>query len=115
MEQPKSMVDTVRKREEEVEVSDICVIEHKVLHLLSNVVDMQEFSGDGICRFIKTNHKLHHLIVAVSPLYPEDGRGKRMDEFVESLKGFRKVYSFLKHIDDWNEDYSCQIRILSNK
>ena len=76
------MVDTVRKREEEVEVSDICVIEHKVLHLLSNVVDMQEFSRDGICRFIKTNHKLHHLIVAVSPLYPEDGRGKRMDEFV---------------------------------
>lgn len=111
----KSMVDTVRKREEEVEASDICVQEHKVLHLLSNVVDMPEFSGDDIRRFIKANHKLHHLIVAVSPFYPEDGRGKRMDEFVESLKDFRKVYSFQKHIDDWDEDYSCQIRILSNR
>lgn len=112
---PKSMVDTVRKHEEEVEASDICVQEHRVLHLLSNVVDMPEFSGDGIRRYIKANHKLHHLIVVVSPFYPEDGRGKRMDEFVESLNGFRKVYSFQKHVDDWDEDYSCQIRILSNR
>lgn len=112
---PKSMVDIVKKREEEVEARDICVQERKVFHLLSNVVDMPEFSGDGIRRFIEYNNELHHLIVAVSPFYPEEGRGKRMDEFVESLKGFRKVYSFQKHVDDWDNDYSCQIRILSNK
>lgn len=112
---PKSMVDIVKKREEEVEARDICVQERKVFHLLSNVVDMPEFSGDGIRRFIEYNNELHHLIVAVSPFYPEEGRGKRMVEFVESLKGFRKVYSFQKHVDDWDNDYSCQIRILSNK
>lgn len=110
-----SMVDIVKKREEEVESRDICVQERKVFHLLSNVVDMPEFSGDGIRRFIEYNNELHHLIVAVSPFYPEEGREKRMDEFVESLKGFRKVYSFQKHVDDWDNDYSCQIRILSNK
>ena len=29
-------------------------------------------------------------------------------------EGFKKVYSFQKHIDEWKEDYSCQIRILDN-
>ena len=112
---PRSMVDIVKKREEEVEARHICVQECKVLHLLSNVVDMPEFSGDGIRRYVEYNNRLHHLIVAVSPFYPEEGRGKRMDEFAESLKGFRKVYSFQKHVDDWDKDYSCQIRILSNR
>lgn len=37
-----------------------------------------------------------------------------MDEFVESLKGFVKVYSFQKYVDDWDKDYSSQIRILFN-
>lgn len=112
---PKSMVDIVKKYEEDVETADICVQEHKVLHLLSNVVDMPEFSGEGVRRFIGANHQLYHVIIAVSPFYPEEGRGKRMDEFAESLNGFSKVYSFQKHVDDWQEDYSCQIRILSNK
>lgn len=93
----------------------ICVQERKVLHLLSNVVDMPEFSGNGIRRYVECNNKLHHLIVAVSPFYPEEGRGKRMDEFAESLEEFRKVYSFQKHVEDWDKDYSCQIRILSNR
>lgn len=112
---PKSMVDVVKKHEEEVEAVDICVQERKVLHLLSNVVDMPEFSGEGVRRFVGDNHRLHHLIIAVSPFYPEEGRGKRMDEFVESLNEFIKVYSFQRHVDDWEEDYSCQIRILSNR
>ena len=38
-----------------------------------------------------------------------------MDEFAESLNGFKKVYSFQKHIDDWDKNYSCQIRVLSNR
>jgi len=112
---PKSMVDVLRKREEEVEATDICVQERKVLHLLSNVVDMPEFSGNGIRRFVFVNINLNHLIIGVSPFYPEEGRGKRMDEFAESLNGFKKVYSFQKHIDDWDKNYSCQIRVLSNR
>lgn len=58
---PKSMVDVLRKREEEVEATDICVQERKVLHLLSNVVDMPEFSGNGIRRFVFANINLNHL------------------------------------------------------
>lgn len=38
-----------------------------------------------------------------------------MDEFAESLEEFRKVYYFQKHVEDWDKDYSCQIRILSNR
>ncbi len=68
---PKSMVDVLRKREEEVEATDICVQERKVLHLLSNVVDMPEFSGNGIRRFVFANINLNHLIIGVSPFYPK--------------------------------------------
>ena len=44
-----------------------------------------------------------YLLVCVSPFYPEDGRGKRMDEFGDKLVEFKTLYSFEKHIENWNE------------
>lgn len=34
-----------------------------------------------------------------------------IDEFCSKLQGYRCVYKFQKHIDEWSEKYSCQIRI----
>lgn len=50
----------------------------------------------------------------VSPFYPEEGRGKRMDEFCDSLEGFQKVYSFQKHIDEWKESLTVRYCTLNN-
>lgn len=93
---------------------DICLQENTVVHIMSNIVDMPEFSGEGLRKILGTTPHYGHIIVMVSPFYPEEGRGKRMDEFCDSLESFQKVYSFQKHIDEWKENYSCQIRILDN-
>ena len=111
---PKTWISTIVAQEQAIHPEDLCIQEDYVIHLLSNVVDMPEFSGDGILRVLNANKKSYHVIVMVSPFYPEEGRGKRMDIFAERLKGFKQVYSFQKHREDWKEDYSCQIRIYDN-
>lgn len=108
------MLTAINKKEESVEPEDICVQENTVMHILSNVVDMPEFSGNGIRRYLSSTRRLRHIIIIASPFYPEDGRGKRIDDFSDSLNGFHSIYSFQKHIDEWDEDFSCQIRILYN-
>lgn len=111
---PNALLTTINRKEEGVEPEDLCVQENTVMHILSNVVDMPEFSGDGIRRFLNSSGRLRHIIIMASPFYPEDGRGKRMDDFSDSLNGFHSIYSFQRHIDEWDEDFSCQIRILDN-
>lgn len=87
----------------------------KILFYISyHVVDMPEFSGVGIRRFLSSAKALRHILVMASPFYPEERRGKRMDDFCDSLNGFHPIYSFQKHIDEWKEDFSYQIRILDN-
>lgn len=111
---PNALLTTINKKEEGVEPEDLCVQENTIMHILSNVVDMPEFSGDGIRRYLNSARRLRHIIIMASPFYPEEGRGKRIDDFCDSLNGFRPIYSFQKHIDEWKEDFSCQIRILDN-
>lgn len=111
---PKAMLIPINKKEENISQEDICIQEKIVVHILSNIVDMPEFSGKGLLKILKTTSHYRHVIVLVSPFYPEDGSGKRMDEFCDSLEGFEKIYSFQKHTDEWKENYSCQIRIMSN-
>lgn len=111
---PNALLTTINKKEENIGSADLCIQENTVLHILSNVVDMPEFSGVGIRRFLSSAKALRHILVMASPFYPEEGRGKRMDDFCDSLNGFHPIYSFQKHTDEWKEDFSCQIRILDN-
>lgn len=111
---PKAILTPINKREENISLEDVCLQEKIVVHILSNIVGMPEFSGKGLIRVLDSTPHYRHVIVMVSPFYPEEGRGKRMDEFCDSLKGFQEVYSFQKHIDEWKEDYSCQIRVMDN-
>lgn len=111
---PFALVLSINKNEESVLPEDLCMQEYTILHILSNVIDMPNFSGEGIRNYLCSAKNYRHVIVIVSPFYPEEGRGKRMDEFCNLLDGFKIVYSFQKHIDEWKEDYSCQIRILDN-
>lgn len=111
---PKTMLSAICKKEENISKEEICLQERLVVHILSNIVDMPEFSGKGIIEILTSTPNCRHVIIMVSPFYPEEGRGKRMGEFCDSLEGFKKIYSFQKHVDEWKEDYSCQIRILDN-
>lgn len=111
---PKTMTSTIQKKEEEIQPEDILTQESIVVHLLSNIVDMPEFSGDGIIGYIESNKRIRHIVICVSPFYPEEGRGKRMEDFGNRLSGFKCIHSFERHIEDWDKDFSCQIRIYDN-
>lgn len=111
---PDVMISTIMKEEVDIQPKEICVQENTIIHLLSNIVDMPQFNGAGIRKYLKSASRCRNIIVIVSPFYQEEGRGKRMDIFVDTLKDFHKIYSFQKHKDDWKENYSCQIRILDN-
>ena len=38
-----------------------------------------------------------------------------MDEFGDMLRGMRCVYKLEKHIEDWKNSFSCQIRIFVSR
>lgn len=82
-----------------------------VIHIFSNVLDIIEFERHNIARILNSDMSHNHILVCVSPFYQENGRGGLMDEFGDMLHGMRCEYKFEKHIDEWENPYSCQIRI----
>lgn len=82
-----------------------------VIHIFSNVLDIIEFERHNIARILNSDMSHNHILVCVSPFYQENGRGALMDEFGSMLQGMRCEYKLDKHIDDWKNQFSCQIRI----
>ena len=111
---PTALRTLICKPEEEVDSDDILVQRNIVVHLLSNIVDLPNFIGDGVREFLAMNNNSFNIIICVSPYYAEEGRGKRMENFGKSLKGFNQIYKLEKHTDEWDNDFSCQIHIYSN-
>ncbi len=106
---------SIAKKEEDLTLSDFPLAERTTIHILANIIDMPEFYGNNVLRYLNSNKHLRHILICVSPFYPIEGRGQRMYRFGEKLNGFKRVYCFQRHIDDWKENYSCQIHIYDNK
>ena len=82
-----------------------------VIHIFSNVIDLDDFDGDSVLSLLNEDKSRNNIIVCVSPYYQEATRGKRMKEFGDKLQGHTLVYKLEKHTDDWDKPYSCQIYI----
>ena len=82
-----------------------------VLHVFSNVIDLPEFNINHVAEMLNDDVSHNNIIICVSPFYKEDSRGKRMDTFGQLLRHYRQIYKFQRHIDEWKNDYSCQIQI----
>lgn len=101
----------IQKNDKQIREDDLMPKSNTVIHILSNIVDLDNFQGNRILSLLNEDKKHNNIIICVSPYYQEDSRGKRIDEFCSKLQGYRCVYKFQKHIDEWSEKYSCQIRI----
>lgn len=112
---PDISIWSINKTEENVDAFDFPRCDLPTIHLLSNVIDMPEFVGDNIIRYLNINYKYRQVVVCVSPFYAKDGRGQRMYDFGNRLVTHKRIYTFEKHIDDWKEDFSCQIHIYDNQ
>lgn len=107
-------IQSVNKTDGQLNEEDIKSTRNIVLHILSNVVDLDDFDGSRIIDMLNSDNRHHNVVLCVSPFYQENGRGERMDNFDRQLKRFKTHYRFQKHTDDWDKPYSCQIRIWSN-
>lgn len=86
-----------------------------IIHIFSNVIDLEEFEGDRIADILSQDKSNNNIIVCVSPYYQEGTRGKRMEEFGKKLQGYSLRYKFEKHTDEWEKPYSCQIHIYTSR
>ncbi len=84
-------------------------------HLFSNVIDMPEFPIDVLADYLNGDSGHTNVLIGVSPFYPKEGRGIRMSQFSNLLHLYRCHFALEKHVDEWREDYSCQIRIWTSK
>lgn len=82
-----------------------------VIHLFSNVLDIIEFERHNIASILNSDMSHNHILVCVSLFYQENGRGALMDEFGNMLRSMRCEYKLEKHTDDWENPFSCQVRI----
>lgn len=106
-----AIISAVCKKDYQINGDDINPKSSTVIHIFSNVIDLDDFDGDGILSLLNEDKSHNNIIVCVSPYYQEATRGKRMKEFGDKLHGYTLVYKLEKHIDDWDKPYSCQIYI----
>ena len=104
-------VKAIQKTDDKIVKDDIRPKAETVIHILSNVVDLECFSGEQIIDILSHDKEHNNIVVCVSPYYQENSRGKRMEEFGKSLQGYYRHYKFEKHTDEWDKNYSCQIHI----
>lgn len=106
-----SKISAVCKKDNQINEADINPASTTVIHLFSNVIDLDNFGGNAVLSVLNEDKSHNNIIVCVSPYYQETARGKRIKEFGDKLQGYSLVYKLEKHTDDWNKPYSCQIYI----
>ena len=106
-----STASAVCKKDSQIKDDDLNPKSSTVIHIFSNVIDLDDFDGDGILSLLNEDKSHNNIIVCVSPYYQEATRGKRIKEFGEKLHGYTLIYKLEKHTDDWDKPYSCQIYI----
>lgn len=107
-------INLYNKREANIKEEDIQPLSNTVLHILSNVIDLDEFKGEQIADILSRDKSHNNIVVCVSPYYQEAARGKRMADFGKKLEGYSLEYKFEKHTDEWDKTYSCQIHIYTS-
>lgn len=106
-----SEIIPVLKNDVQIDAEDLNPKSKTIIHILSNVIDLDDFQGYKILSLLNEDTEHNNIVICVSPYYQEISRGRKIDEFGSKLQGYNCVYKFQKHIDEWKENYSCQIRI----
>ena len=106
-----SKISAVCKKDNQINKDDINPESTTVIHLFSNVIDLDDFDGNAVLSVLNEDKSHNNIIVCVSPYYQEATRGKRIKEFGDKLQRYSLVYKLEKHTDDWDKPYSCQIYI----
>lgn len=99
------------KEDSQLKQDEIKPQKSTVIHIFSNVVDMDNFEGENIADILSNDKSHNNVVICVSPFYQEETRGQKMYDFGKLLNGYTLHYKLEKHTDDWDEPYSCQLHI----
>lgn len=111
---PGSSIIPIQKSADEITADDIKPKCPTVIHVLSNVIDLESFSGKEIAEILSRDKTHNNVVICISPYYQEEGRAQRMHQFGKSLRGYSMTYKLEKHTDDWNNQFSCQLHIYTS-
>ena len=108
-----AQIKPICKEDGKLQPDEISPKNPTVIHIFSNVVDLDNFDGENIADILSYDKSHNNIVICVSPFYQEETRGRRMHEFGKLLHGYSLQYKLEKHTDEWEEPYSCQLHILS--
>lgn len=108
---PDAKISCRQKTDKQLSEDDIRPMKSTVIHIFSNVIDLDSFDGRRIADILTKDNSHNNIVICVSPYYQEATRGQQMYEFGEMLYGYKRTYKFEKHTDEWERPYSCQIHI----
>lgn len=96
---------------DEVTENDIRLFNnHKVIHLFSNILDIQGINLKHLSEILFVNSKSDNFILCVSPYYPTDGN-RRIDAFLRYFSnGLSFFYKDEKHEKQSRADYTYYIK-----
>lgn len=106
-----STISAVCKKDNQINDDDINPKSSTVIHIFSNVIDLEDFDGDIILSLLNKDKSHNNIIICVSPYYQEATRGRRMKEFGDKLQDYSLIYRLEKHTEEWEKPYSCQMYI----
>lgn len=86
------------KKDSLIKDDDINPKSSTVIHIFSNVIDLDDFDGNGILSLLNENKSHNNIILCVSSYYQDATRGKRMKKFDEKLQGYTQIYKLEKRL-----------------
>ena len=73
-----SKISAVCKKDNQINEDDINPESTTVIHLFSNVIDLDDFDGKAVLSVLNDDKSHNNIIVCVIPYYQEATRGKRI-------------------------------------
>lgn len=110
---PKTKIRTVNKYLNEIIQSDISTPNGEIIiHLFSNILDIDDFNINDLSENLKRNESLNFLI-CVSP-YINEFRNERLNEFIDSFEDLVLYEDF--NSKEWRDNWTidCKVAMICN-
>ncbi|MBR1775001.1 MAG: hypothetical protein IJ759_05700 [Bacteroidales bacterium] len=107
-------IKTINKFMDDLTKEDLYQEHSLVIHLFSNILDVESFSLEQLADTIKESKYQSELFICVGPYFGEfSERQERFDYFSELL-GYKTIFSQYYLKGEWQNNWSCSAKILSN-
>ena len=107
-------IKTINKFMDDLTKEDLYQEHSLVIHLFSNILDVESFSLEQLADTIKESKYQSELFICVGPYFGEfSERQERFDYFSELL-GYKTIFSQYYSKGEWQNNWTCSAKILSN-